>query len=60
MSEKKAKIKDVCKQIYLTVLEEGDENSISLWATISNIVNASYNEGYEDGQQKRETTRGGF
>ena len=49
--------KDLCRQIYLKELEEGDENSISLWATISSIVNASYNEGYEDGQQKREITK---
>lgn len=56
VTEKKAKIIDLCKQIYLTALEGGDENSISLWATISSIVNASYNEGYEDGQ-KREITK---
>ena len=49
--------KDLCRQIYLKELEEGDENSISLWAIISSIVNASYNEGYEDGQQKRENTK---
>lgn len=48
--------KDLCRQIYLKELE-GDENSISLWATISSIVNASYNEGYEDGHQKREITK---
>ena len=57
MTEKKAKIKDLCKQKYLNVVEEGDENSISLWATINSIANTSYNEGYEDGQQKRETTK---
>lgn len=48
--------KDLCKQIYLNELKEGDETSISLWAIISSIVNASYNEGYEDGQ-KREITK---
>ena len=47
VTEKKAKIIDLCKQIYLTALEGGDENSISLWATISSIVNASYNEGMQ-------------
>ncbi len=56
MTEKKAKIKDLCKQKYRAVIEEGDETLISFWATISNIVNASYNEGYEDGQ-KREITK---
>ena len=49
--------KDLCKQKYLKELEEGEENSISFWATISSIVDASYNEGYEDGQQKRENTK---
>ena len=53
--EKKAKIIDLCKQIYLTALEGGDENSISLWATISSIVNASYNEVYADRQKTTAT-----
>ena len=57
MTEKKAKMKDLCKQKYRAVLEEGDESSISFWATISSIANTSYNEGYEDGQQKRENTK---
>ena len=35
---------------------EGDETSISLWEQISSIVNTSYNEGYEDGQQNRQIT----
>lgn len=48
--------KDLCTQIYLKELEEGDETSISLWKMISSIVNTSYNEGYEDGQ-KREITK---
>ena len=49
--------KDLCRQIYLKELEEGDENSISFWELIFTIVNVSYNEGYEDGQQKRENTK---
>ena len=49
--------KDLCRQIYLKELEEGDENSIYFWLTIWSIVNTSYNEGYKDGQQKRETTK---
>ena len=57
MTEKKIKLKDLCKQKYRTVLEEGDKTSISFWATISSIANTSYNEGYEDGQQKRENTK---
>ena len=57
MTEKKAKIKDLCKQKYLNELEDDDEILISLWATISNLANNSYNEGYEDGQQKRENTK---
>lgn len=54
MTEKKAKLKDLCKLKYLNVLKEGDEDSISFWATISSIANTSYNEGYEDGQQKED------
>ena len=57
MSEKKAKIKDLCKLKYMAVLEEGDDTSMSFWQLISSIANKSYNEGYEDGQQKRETTK---
>ena len=57
MSEKKAKMKDLCKQKYRAVLEEGDISSISFWELICFIANASYNEGYEDGQQKRENTK---
>ena len=57
MTEKKAKIKDLCRQKYLNALEDDDENSISFWATINSLVITSYNEGYEDGQQKRETTK---
>ena len=49
--------KDLCKQIYLKELKEGDETSISFWEQISSIVNTSYNEGYEDGQQKGEITK---
>ena len=56
MKEKYAKIKDLCKQIYLKELKEGDETSISFWEQISSIVNTSYNEGYEDGQQNRQIT----
>lgn len=57
MTEKKVKIKDLCKQKYLNALEDDDDEiSISFWATISSIANTSYNEGYEDGQQKK----GGF
>lgn len=48
--------KDLCKQIYLKELKEGDETSISFWEQISSIVNISYNEGYEDGQQNRQIT----
>lgn len=52
MTEKKVKIKDLCKQKYLNALEDDDDEiSISFWATISSIANTSYNEGYEDGQQ---------
>lgn len=51
MTEKKVKIKDLCKQKYLNALEDDDDEiSISFWATISSIANTSYNEGYEDGQ----------
>lgn len=57
MTEKKIKLKDLCKQKYLNVLKEGDESSLSFWATITSIANTSYNEGYEDGQQKREITK---
>ena len=53
MTEKK----DLCEQIYLKELKEGDETSVALWKMISSIVDASYNEGYEDGQQKRENTK---
>lgn len=49
--------KDLCTQIYLKELEEGDEASISFWELICSIVNDSYNEGYEDGQQKREIAK---
>ena len=49
--------KELCRQIYLNELKEGDEISISFWEIIYSIVNASYNEGYEDGQQKRENTK---
>ena len=56
MTEKHAKIKDLCEQIYLKELKEGDETSISFWEQISSIVNTSYNEGYEDGQQNRQIT----
>lgn len=56
VSEKKAKIKDLCELKYRAVVEEGDETSISFWATISSIANTSYNEGYVDGQ-KREITK---
>lgn len=57
MAEKKAKIKDLCKQKYRAVLEEGDESSIAFWELMSSVANNSYNEGYEDGQQKRENTK---
>lgn len=57
MSEKKAKIKDLCKRKYLNVLEEGDESSLSFWELMCSVANTSYNEGYEDGQQKRENTK---
>ena len=57
MTEKKIKLKDLCKLKYLNVLKEGDESSLSFWATITSIANTSYNEGYEDGQQKRENTK---
>lgn len=49
--------KDLCKQIYLNELKEGDETSIELWKMVISIVNDSYNEGYEDGQQKGEITK---
>lgn len=49
--------KDLCKQIYLKELKEGDKTSIELWKMLIRIVDNSYNEGYEDGQQKRETTK---
>ena len=57
MTEKKAKIKDLCKQKYLNVLEEGDETSLSFWELMCSVANTSYKEVYEDGQQKRETTK---
>lgn len=43
-------IKDLCKQMYLKQLQEGDEYEIELWSIICIIVNESYIEGYEDGQ----------
>lgn len=49
--------KDLCKQIYLKELKEGDKTSIELWKMLIRIVDNSYNEGYKDGQQKRETTK---
>ena len=49
-------IKDLCKQKYLKVLKEGDKTMISVWKKINSMVNTSYNEGYEDGQQNRQIT----
>jgi hypothetical protein len=48
-------MKDLCKNIYVNELKHDntDESWLSLWYCIVEIVEKSYNEGYEDGRKKR-------
>ena len=51
-------MKDLCKNIYVNELKHDntDESWLTVWYYIVEIVEKSYNEGYEDGQ-KREITK---
>lgn len=51
-------MKDLCKNIYVNELKHDntDESWLTFWYYIVEIVEKSYNEGYEDGR-KREITK---